>query len=156
MSSADSQGPADLATPGTARGPIPEDASLGFAVDTLTTALTRKEHPSDFSDHSLATLFDLQAEYVGDVGLAAIREAQRRGTDVVSAVDVEHGDRVVRSGGRGKAWIEALGGVFAGAGTGTFLQIALEEHPSTVGLSVAALVAAVGLVATTAALFGRR
>lgn len=156
MSSDEGKTPPDLETPGTAQRLIPEDPSLGFAVDAMTTALARKEHPSDFSDHSLATLFDLQAEYVADVGLAAIREAQRQGTDVVSSVDVEHGDRVVRSGGRGKAWIEALGGVFAGAGTGTFLQIALEEHPSTVGLSVAALIAAVGLVATTAALFGRR
>ena len=38
----------------------------------LEQAVARKARPSDFSDASLATLFDLQAEYVEDVGLEAI------------------------------------------------------------------------------------
>lgn len=122
----------------------------------LEEALARHGRPSDFSAASLAALFDLQAEYVEDVGLEAIRQARRNGADFVSAVDVEHGDRAIRSGGRGRAWMEALGGVLAGAGTGTFLQLAVEDDPSALGLSVAAVIAGVGLVTTTAGLFARR
>lgn len=96
-------------------------------------------------------MFELQAEYE-DVGLEAIRQARRNGSDFVSAVDIESADRTIRARGRRTAWAEALGGILAGAGTGTFLQVAVETNPSILGLSIAAILAAIGLIVTTAAL----
>jgi len=131
------------------------DPSLERAMQALAGALARRTRPADFSDRSLATLFELQAEYVEDVGLEAIRQARRNGADVVSATDIERGDEAVRTGGRWRGWGEAVGGIFAGAGIGTFLTIAVETHPSTVGLGVTGAFAAVGLVVTAASLARR-
>lgn len=132
------------------------DPSLSEAMRALDDTLARKSKPSDFSDASLATLLDLQAAYVEDVGIEAIREARRHRADLVSASDIEHADHEIRAGGRGRAWFEAFGGILAGAGTGTFLQLVSESDPSATGLSIAAVIAAVGLVTTTAGLVGRR
>ena len=147
------------------RGPSPVDLaaesivgdpSLESAIHALRQDLARRPRPADFSEPSVATLLELQARYVEDVGIEAIRQARRNAADVVSAADVEHGDGVVRAGRRGRAYLEAFGGILAGAGTGTFLQIAVDSDPSALGLSVAAGIAAVGLVITSAGLFGRR
>lgn len=132
------------------------DPLLQRAMGVLEQSLARKERPTDFSSPSVATMLELQAEYLEDVGLEAIRQARRNRADMVSAADVEHGDQAVRAGSRGRAWLEAIGGILAGAGTGTFLQLAVEKDPSTLGLSVAAVIAAVGLAVTSAGLFGAR
>jgi hypothetical protein len=132
------------------------DPSLATAIQALQADLARRARPTDFSDASVVTLLDLQAQYVEDVGIEAIRHARRHDADVVSAADVEEGDRAVRAGGRGRAYLEAFGGITAGAGVGTFLQIAVETDPSALGLSISAVIAAVGLVVTSAGLFGRR
>jgi hypothetical protein len=114
-----------------------------------------REDPTAFSEDSQARLWDLLGEYAKEIGLVAIRRARRNGSDVVSAVDIEGGDRAVRSDGRGRAWPVAFGGVLSGAGIGTFLTVAIETHPSILGLSISAIIAAAGLITMTAGLFGR-
>jgi hypothetical protein len=154
-----SDDPTDVASGATDIGPtdaIAHDPSLRRSVEVLRATLTRKDLPRDFSDESLARMLELQADYVEELGIDAIRRARRNKADVVSAEDFEQADRSIRAAARGRAWIEALGGIFAGAGTGTFLQIAVEDNPSTVGLSVAAIVGLIGFVVTTAALAWRR
>jgi hypothetical protein len=136
--------------------PVIGDPSLAAAIEALQQDLARRSRPADFSDPSIATLLELQARYVEDVGIEAIRHARRNDADVVSAADVEHGDSVVRAGGRRRAYLEAFGGILAGAGSGTFLQLAVDQSPSPLGLSIAAVITAVGLVVTSAGLFGRR
>jgi hypothetical protein len=141
----------------------PDQQVRALANEAVTTAMRRLDeelghepYPAEFSEASLARLFELVRQFVEEAGSAAIRQARRNNCDVVSSVDVECGDRAVRSGGRRRGWQEAIGGVLAGAGAGTFLQVTIESHPSVLGLSVSAVVAAVGLVMTTAALFGRQ
>lgn len=113
--------------------------------------------PSRFSDAAVAKVEELQAANMDEVGTAAVRRARHNRGDVVSAVDVEEADRAVRAGSSARrAWTEAFGGVLAGAGTGTFVQIATQQHPAVLGLSICAGLAAGGLVTMTAALFGRR
>jgi hypothetical protein len=136
--------------------PLSDEHSLGYAVHTLDEALSGNDHPAEFSPASLERLAELHAAYVEEVGSAAIRQAQRNGVDVVSVVDIESGDRAVRSEARRKTWAESIGGILAGAGIGTFIQVALEAHPSTLGLSLSASMAAIGLVTMTAAHFGRQ
>jgi hypothetical protein len=136
--------------------PPPTERSLEYVVHTLDEALSGNDHPAEFSPASLERLAELHAAYVEEVGSAAIRQARRNGGDVVSVVDIESGDRAVRSEARHKTWAESIGGILAGAGIGTFIQVALEAHPSTLGLSLSASMAAIGLVTMTAAHFARQ
>lgn len=131
------------------------DLHLMPAAEMLQLELARRSRPVAFSDSSVATLLGLQARYVEEVGTEAIRRARRNGADGVSAVDVEHGDSVVRAGGERRAYLEVFGGIVTGAGSGTFVQLAVEKNPSALGLSIAAVLTAVGLVVTSAGLFGR-
>jgi hypothetical protein len=94
----------------------------------------------------------LQLDYVEEVGSEAIRLANRNRCDVVSANDFEQADQTVRGSSSGRAWFEALGGIFAGAGIGTFLQIAVGSNPSVVGLSISGAVALMGFTTVAAAL----
>jgi hypothetical protein len=105
---------------------------------------------------SVAKLLELQAEFVEDLGVEAIRAARRHDADLVSAADVTRAEAAVRGAATRTGRMEAFGGVLAGAGVGTFLQLAVEDDPSILGLSIAAVIAAIGLVVLAAALFGRR
>jgi uncharacterized membrane protein len=61
-------------------------------------------------------------------------------------VDIEAAGVAIMSGGRKRAIGDAIGGVLARAGWGTFLNLVFEKHPSILGVAVGAVVGAVGLV----------
>lgn len=131
------------------------DPSLERALKRLNDGLRSNGSARDFSDEGLAMLLKLQLDYVEEVGAEAIRLANRNQADVVSAADFERADHAVRPSTSGRAWLEALGGIFAGAGTGTFLQIAVASEPSILGLSISAVVGAAGFTVVAATLFSR-
>lgn len=135
--------------------PRAADPNLEETVKRLNASLRTRGTAADFSDEALATLLKLQLDYVEEVGGEAIRLANRNQADVVSAADLEGADRTVRPTTQGKAWLEAIGGILAGAGTGTFLQIAVTKNPSVLGLSISAIVAVVGFSVVAATLFSR-
>jgi len=148
--------------PQTPKGPPASDGQSGQPVDqrldralrTLNEAL-HGGGARDFSDEALALVLKLQLDYVEEVGSEAIRLANRNRCDVVSANDFEQADQTVRGSPNGRAWFEALGGIFAGAGIGTFLQIAVDTNPSVVGLSISGIVALGGFTTVAAALARR-
>jgi len=131
------------------------DPSLDRALQTLNETLSRGR-ASEFSAESLAVLLKLQVEYIEEIGNEAIRLANRNRCDVVSANDFERADETVRSSTYGRGWLEALGGIFAGAGIGTFLQIAVDRNPSVLGLSISGAVALIGFTTVAAALARQR
>ena len=130
---------------------LPVDQRLERTLRTLNETLHRGG-ARDFSDEALASVLKLQLDYVEEVGSEAIRLANRNHCDVVSANDFEQADQTVRGSPAGRAWFEALGGIFAGAGIGTFLQIAVDSNPSIVGLAISGVVALAGFTTVAAAL----
>ena len=131
------------------------DPSLDRALQTLNETL-RRGRAQEFSDEGLAVLLKLQVDYIEEIGNEAIRLANRNRCDVVSANDFERADQTVRSSNYGRGWPEALGGIFAGAGIGTFLQIAVDSHPSVLGLSISGVVALAGFTTVAASLARQR
>lgn len=131
------------------------DPSLDRALRVLSDILERGR-AKEFSDDALAVLLKLQLEYIEELGGEAIRRANRNRCDVVSANDLEGADQSVRSSSYGRAWFEAIGGIFAGAGIGTFLQLALGGDPPTIGLAVSGIVALLGFTTVAAALARQR
>lgn len=135
-----------------------EDATLAQTLSSLQGALETGRAPSDFSDEGLGVLLDRQSEYVEELGLESIRIARRARADVVSAIDVERADEIVRGTARNRQArvSETLGGVLLGGGLGQlYAQIALEDDATTLGWVVAAVSAALGLVLLTYS-FARR
>jgi hypothetical protein len=135
------------------------DPTLAQTLAALQAALETGRPPRDFSDESLGVLLERQSEYVEELGLEAIRIARRAQADVVSAVDVERADQLVRSAERSRKGriYETVGGVFLGGGLGQlYAQIALGEEATAVGWIVASLSAVVGLVLLTYAFASRR
>jgi hypothetical protein len=132
------------------------DSNLEKALEALNETLHRRGQAHDFSDEALAVVLKLQLDYIEEIGTEAIRLANRNQADVVSAADLERADRTVRAATSGRAWLEALGGILAGAGVGTFLQLAVADNPSTLGLSISATIGAVGLMVVAAALVSQR
>jgi len=116
----------------------------------------RRGRAREFSDEGLAVLLKLQLEYIEELGAEAIRRANRNRCDVVSANDLETADQSVRSSTYGRAWLEAIGGIFAGAGIGTFLQIAVDSNPSVLGLTISGVVALAGFTTVAASLARQR
>ncbi|HEX2085065.1 MAG TPA: hypothetical protein VHF89_05240 [Solirubrobacteraceae bacterium] len=127
------------------------------ALEALEAALAQRELPRGFSEPALDLLFERQAEFLEDVGLEAIRRARRGRSDFVSAADVERADEAVRgaSPSRRAAWLEALGGVFAGGGLGEFVDVLSDEDPAAVAIALPAVLMVVGAVLLTAALLRR-
>jgi len=132
------------------------DSNLEKALEALNETLRRRGQARDFSDEALAVVLKLQLDYIEEVGSEAIRLANRNQADVVSAANLEQADRTIRASTSGRAWLEALGGILAGAGVGTFLQLAVASNPSTLGLSISAVIGAVGLMIVAAALVSQR
>jgi hypothetical protein len=136
-------------------GKRPLDPSLDRALRVLGEILKRGR-AKEFSDEGLAVLLKLQLEYIEELGSEAIRRANRNRCDVVSANDLEGADQSIRNSTYGRAWFEAIGGIFAGAGIGTFLQLAVGDNPPTVGLAISGAVALVGFTTVAAALARQR
>src|SRR3954454_19288757 len=112
------------------------DSTLVETMTSLQAALQTGRPPRDFSDESVGVLLERQSEYVEELGLEAIRVARRAGADVVSAVDVQQADQLVRSAKRVKRRraLEMIGGLLAGAGLGLLgTQIAYGDQATTVG-----------------------
>jgi F0F1-type ATP synthase assembly protein I len=131
------------------------DPSLDRAMRVLSDVLERGR-AKEFSDEALAVLLKLQLDYIEELGGEAIRRANRNRCDVVSANDLEGADQSVRSSTYGRAWLEAIGGIFAGAGIGTFLQLAVDSNPPTIGLAISGVVALIGFTTVGAALARQR
>lgn len=131
------------------------DSSLDRALRVLGDVLERGR-AKEFSDEALAVLLKLQLDYIEELGSEAIRRANRNRCDVVSANDLEGADQSVRNSTYGRAWLEAIGGIFAGAGIGTFLQLAVGNDPPTVGLAISGAVALIGFTTVGAALARQR
>lgn len=127
------------------------------AVETLHEALRRRPLPREFSEQGLDVLYQRQAEFVEDLGLEAIRRARRARADVVSAADVERAADALGAGSvsRRSAWVEALGGVFAGAGLGEFADVLSDEDPAALAIALPSILMVVGAVLLTAALLRR-
>jgi F0F1-type ATP synthase assembly protein I len=142
------------------RGPTEAvaDPSVRPVLQTLQAALDAREHPKAFSDPALARLFERQTEFVQELGLEAIRLAQRAREDVVSASDVDRADERIRAEGRGRgrASLEALGGISAGGGLGLFIQTVAETNPGTLGFVIGTVLLVIGAVTLTLGLFGSR
>lgn len=127
------------------------------AIEAVQAALAKRPLPREFSDPSLELLYERQTEYVEDLALEAIRRARRARADVVSAADVERADEAVRGGAasRRSAWLEALGGVFAGAGLGEFADVLSDEDPGALAIALPSILMVLGAVLLTAALLRR-
>lgn len=141
-----------------AQAGAPTDQTLDQTLRSLDAALQTGRPPRDFSDESLGALLERQSEYVEELGTEAIRIARRAKADVVSAVDVDQADQLVRSAERTKRGraVETFGGILLGGGLGQlYAQIALADEATTLGWVVAAASAALGLVLLTFA-FARR
>ena len=142
--------------------PVPDvegaDPTLAATLQSLQASLRTGRPPRDFSDESLGVLLERQSEYVEELGIEAIRLARRAQADVVSAIDVEHADQIVRSAERTRRRriYETIGGILLGGGLGQlYAQIALGNEATTIGWVVAILSATIGLVLLTYA-FARR
>jgi hypothetical protein len=147
-----------MADIGGAPFPGTPDTTLAETLTSLQAALQTGRPPRDFSEESVGVLLERQSEYVEELGLEAIRIARRARADVVSAVDVEHADEVVRSAERTRRGriFETVGGILLGGGLGQlYAQIALGDDATTVGWVVAIMSATAGLVLLTYA-FSRR
>src|SRR3954452_1475192 len=94
--------PPQVATPGTTLQGATPDETLAQTLTSLQAALQTGRPPRDFSPESVGVLLERQSEYVEELGLEAIRIARRARADVVSAVDVEHADEIVRSAERAR------------------------------------------------------
>lgn len=139
-------------------GPGPPDPTLAHTLASLQGALQTGRPPREFSPEALGVLLERQSEYVEELGLEAIRVARRARADVVSAVDVQQADQLVRSAERVKhrRALETLGGLLAGAGLGLLgTQLADGDKATAIGWILGGVLTGVGLVLLTWALAAR-
>src|SRR4051812_28869272 len=94
------------------------DPGLREAVERIAKELRRRGNPSDLTDEAVAKLLDLNAGYLDDVAVEAIRLARDNRSDVVSANDVDEADRLLRKRThfRRTVVMNTIGGLLAGAG----------------------------------------
>lgn len=131
----------------------PADPQLDAAIVAIANAMAGSRKPDDFTVQSLDRLLERQAAFVEEVGLEAIRNARRSRSDVVSAVDIEEADRIVRaSPRRASGLLEAFGGIVAGAALSQLLTVLSQKDPSTLAYVLAAGALVVGSILLTVGL----
>jgi hypothetical protein len=146
-------------TPSVPRPAAPEeDRSLSRIIARLRQGLSRRRPPRDFSEESLALILERQAEFVEELGLEAIAIARRAQSDVVSKVDVEQADRLVRASSASRVVVAAqsLGGVLLGAGLSGYVNVIFTKHPTTIEYVAATVFSVLGAAILTYGLTRRR
>lgn len=151
----DSPSPVDVSSDGTALpAEVPlehapsADPILSEAFANLQAELSGRTRPREFSQESMASLLEREAEFVTDVGIEAIRIAKRSRSDVVSKADIEDADRRIRESNRGgsfAAWAEPFGGILLGAGLSQLLSVIGDDNVPTLAYVLGTVAATIGV-----------
>lgn len=131
---------------------IDGDGALQENLASLVSGLDAKGgQPGDFSNAAVDALLDRRAEFVGELGLEAIRLARRSRADVVSASDVARADSLIRHSrvSRKAEAAKVVGGLFGGAGLGQMISVLSTSQPSTGALVFTFVSIIVGAVLLT-------
>lgn len=130
--------------------PQPSDEQLHHVLASLQASLDSRRRPRAFSQQSVESMLECQAEFLSGLGHEAIRIADRAGNDEVQVVNVESADRVIRSDGlRRRHGAEVIGALLWGLSSATLLQELLAQDNAKmwlIGVSVVVLLLATGSV----------
>lgn len=126
---------------------------LGSAVSRVQAELARGT-AEDFSDDARATWLEFHADFVEDLGVEAVRIANRSRADVVSASHVIQALDSVRTNQRSRtaAALNSFGGILAGAGAGQFYAVLSTKDPTALAYALATGSSVIGAVLLTLAL----
>jgi hypothetical protein len=144
-----SPGPQRPSSPATSLKPGGAE-EVDHALSVMRQALAAHELPKAFSEDAWTELLKRESEFVGEVGLEAIRIARQKRSDSVSASDVGEADASIRRAGLGNLWTVAqtIGGVLAGGGVSGLIAEAGAKHAKTAPLaaSIAGLVIGAAII----------